>query len=51
MPKYNLELNYRSSSAALTTFSAKQFYNSDLKTVDNINIKSNPIEVINVMGE
>ena len=52
VPKYNLEFNYRSSSAALTTFSAKQFYNSDLKTLDKNGIELlNPIEVINVGGE
>ncbi|MGL4183992.1 MAG: AAA domain-containing protein [Metamycoplasmataceae bacterium] len=51
LPKYNLELNYRSSSAALTTFSSKQFYNCDLKTLDKNGVNNTPIEVINVNGE
>lgn len=50
LPRYNLELNYRSANAALTTFSSKQFYDYNLKTLDNINAKKNAIEVINVMG-
>ena len=50
LPRYNLELNYRSANAALTTFSSKQFYDYNLKTLDNINAKKNAIEVINVVG-
>ncbi|MGL5521783.1 MAG: AAA domain-containing protein [Metamycoplasmataceae bacterium] len=51
LPKYNLELNYRSASAALTTFSSKQFYNCDLKTLDKNGVSEAPIQVINVNGE
>ena len=51
LPKYTLELNYRSSSAALTTFSSKEFYNSKLKTLDANSAKEKAIEVIDVSGE
>lgn len=50
--KEMLELNYRSASAILTTFSSKEFYESNLKTLDsNDGITRNPIEIINVNGK
>lgn len=50
--KEMLELNYRSIAAVLTTFSSKEFYESNLKTLDNNDsIIKNPIEIINVKGE
>ncbi|MGL5590838.1 MAG: AAA domain-containing protein [Metamycoplasmataceae bacterium] len=51
IPKYNLELNYRSNSAELTTFSSKQFYESNLKTLDKNNFENNSIEIVNVNGQ
>ncbi|GAA5414778.1 AAA domain-containing protein [Ureaplasma ceti] len=48
--KQNLELNYRSVAAELTTFSSKEFYESNLKTVDKNNYRGDAIEVINVNG-
>ena len=46
-----LELNYRSAAANLTTFSSKEFYNSNLKTLDNNSKIVEPIEIINVDGK
>ena len=45
-----LELNYRSNNASLTSFSSKEFYNSNLKSVDINQICNNAIEVIEVNG-
>ncbi len=45
-----LNQNYRSSSAALMTFSSKHFYESKLEAIDSINVAKKPIEVINVPG-
>ena len=46
-----LDQNYRSSSASLMSFSAKNFYKSQLEVIDNILIKEDkPIEVINIKG-
>lgn len=50
IPKYNLELNYRSMYAALTTFSSKEFYHSDLKTLDQNGTNAQSIEIINING-
>lgn len=51
VPMYNLELNYRSVHASLTSFSSKEFYNSNLKCLNACNVKSDDaIEVINVNG-
>ncbi len=46
-----LELNYRSSAATLTTFSSKEFYKNNLKTLDNNKPIHKPIEIINVRGK
>ncbi len=47
-----LDKNYRSSKASLMSFSAKEFYNSNLDVVNNKDInKSKAIEVFNVNGE
>ncbi|WP_025734401.1 AAA domain-containing protein [Williamsoniiplasma luminosum] len=47
-----LNQNYRSSSAALMSFSAKEFYNSELDVLDHEQYcEEDPIEVINVDGE
>ncbi|MBO6042385.1 hypothetical protein J6P52_04455 [bacterium] len=46
-----MELNYRSNNASLTSFSSKEFYNSNLKSVDLNQIYNNPIEVIEVNGK
>ena len=51
IPKQTLELNYRSAAASLTAFSAKEFYNCDLKGVDKNERIIQPIEIINVEGE
>lgn len=45
-----LNKNYRSSYSSLMSFSAKEFYESDLDVVDNATSSENPIEVINVNG-
>lgn len=53
LPKQMLQLNYRSDFASLTTFSSKEFYKSELKSVDNERArdhKEQPIEVIEVNG-
>lgn len=52
IPKQVLELNYRSALAALTSFSSKEFYKSNLKTLDNNKI-NNPkaIEIIDIEGK
>ncbi|MCP4336847.1 MAG: hypothetical protein GY679_03295 [Mycoplasma sp.] len=50
--KVMLNQNYRSSSASLMTFSAKNFYKSELEVIDNNNLKnSKAIEVINIDGK
>lgn len=52
IPMYNLELNYRSTHASLTSFSSKEFYSSNLKCLNACNVESNDaIEVINVNGD
>lgn len=49
--KQDLELNYRSDSANLTTFSSKHFYDSKLKCVDNRKKTiPNSIEVFDING-
>lgn len=53
LPKQMLQLNYRSEFASLTTFSSKEFYDSELKSVDTEKAKARneePIEVIEVNG-
>ena len=50
IPKQTLELNYRSDAASLTTFSSKEFYESQLKTLDTNKNIIKPIEIINVDG-
>ncbi|WP_406615337.1 AAA domain-containing protein [Mycoplasmopsis hyopharyngis] len=51
LPKYVLEMNYRSNSSELVLFSSKEFYDSKLKGLDNF-IKRNKtsLEVIDVPG-
>ena len=51
IPKQTLELNYRSVASSLTSFSAREFYNCDLKGVDKNEKIIQPIEIINVAGE
>jgi len=47
-----LNENYRAQSAALMSFSAKEFYNSKLDVLDKNNTKiKNPIEIIDVNGK
>ncbi|MDC8921526.1 DEAD/DEAH box helicase [Metamycoplasma hyosynoviae] len=51
LPKYILEMNYRSNSSELVLFSSKEFYNSKLKGLDSFNKKNKTsIEVIDVKG-
>jgi len=46
-----LNKNYRSSSASLMSFSAKNFYESELDVINSANAKdSEAIEVVNVEG-
>lgn len=49
--KVLLDKNYRSNHAALMTFSSKHFYDSELDVIDVENIKSTPIDVIQVEGK
>lgn len=49
--KVMLDKNYRSNHAALMTFSSKHFYDSELDVIDVENIKSTPIDVIQVEGK
>lgn len=47
-----LNQNYRSAAAALMSFSAKKFYNSELDVIDNkIKFENEPITVLNVAGK
>lgn len=46
-----LDQNYRAESASLMSFSAKEYYKSDLEVIDKINNHENSIEVIQVNGE
>ncbi|MBR4486032.1 hypothetical protein IKS57_01500 [bacterium] len=50
LPKQTLQSNFRSNSASLTTFSSKEFYNSELKSVNKKNVDMVPIEVIDING-
>lgn len=51
LPKYVLEMNYRSNSSELVLFSSKEFYDSNLKGLDSFNVKEKTsIDVINVKG-
>ena len=51
LPKYVLEMNYRSNSSELVLFSSKEFYNSKLKGLDNFSQRNKAsIEVIDVNG-
>ena len=51
LPKYVLEMNYRSNSSELVLFSSKEFYNSELKGLDNFTQRNKvSIEVIDVNG-
>lgn len=51
LPMYNLELNYRSVHASLTSFSSKEFYESNLKCLNSCNFgDEKAIEVIDVNG-
>ncbi len=45
-----LELNYRSTHAMLTTFSSKEFYSSNLKTLDKNGLTNKSIEILDVNG-
>jgi len=47
-----LDQNYRADSAALMSFSAKEYYQSSLEVIDKIgkNIET-PIEVIQINGQ
>lgn len=51
IPRYFLELNYRASFSSLSTFSAKEFYESNLKCLDKNNVGNTSIEIINIDGE
>ncbi|VEU78887.1 putative DNA helicase [Metamycoplasma arthritidis] len=52
LPKYLLEMNYRSNSSELILFSSKEFYESALKGLDSYNKRDRTsIEVIDVNGE
>ncbi|TNK83877.1 ATP-binding protein [Mycoplasmopsis pullorum] len=52
LPKFFLEMNYRSNASELILFSSKEFYNSKLKGIDKYNTKTlNSFEVINVKGK
>ncbi|MGL5268678.1 MAG: AAA domain-containing protein [Spiroplasma sp.] len=47
-----LDQNYRADSASLMSFSAKEYYKSDLEVIDKIDKSTaNPIEVLQVNGE
>ncbi|QZE12540.1 DEAD/DEAH box helicase [Mycoplasma sp. Ms02] len=51
LPKFFLEMNYRSNSSELILFSAKEFYDSKLKGIDKYNsLIDVPLEVYNVNG-
>lgn len=51
LPKYVLEMNYRSNSSELVLFSSKEFYNSELKGLDNFSQRNKiSIEVVDVNG-
>ncbi|WP_412031407.1 DEAD/DEAH box helicase [Metamycoplasma buccale] len=52
LPKYLLEMNYRSNSSELVLFSSKEFYDSGLKGLDSYTKKDKAsVEVIDVDGE
>lgn len=50
LPENYLKMNYRSKSAQLVTFSSKHFYESNLKSLDDIKKNENSFEVYNVNG-
>ena len=51
IPKQTLELNYRAAAASLTTFSAREFYDCQLKTLDYNQMIIRPIEIVEVAGQ
>ncbi|UVD81990.1 AAA domain-containing protein [Mycoplasma iguanae] len=52
IPKYNLEMNYRSANSELVLFSSKNFYEENLKALDHVQkIQTNSIEVIEANGK
>ncbi|MBN4089465.1 DEAD/DEAH box helicase [Mycoplasma enhydrae] len=52
LPKYVLEMNYRSNSSELVLFSSKEFYDSSLKGLDSYAKREKAsVEVIDVNGE
>ncbi|AZZ65542.1 ATP-binding protein [Metamycoplasma phocicerebrale] len=52
LPKYVLEMNYRSNSSELVLFSSKEFYDSSLKGLDSYGKKEKTsVEVVDVDGE
>lgn len=52
LPKYLLEMNYRSNASELVLFSSKEFYESGLKGLDNYPRKEKTsVEVIDVDGQ
>lgn len=50
VPSNLLELNYRCSSAELTTFSSNCFYDSKLKSLDKNQLTKESIEIIDING-